>query len=218
MVIQKRPIAGLAAALLLAGAVTACGSASAQPPPQCTPTYVYSHVKNQGSALYVLDVETDYNGTSQAEPFTPIDKRSGSFSIEDSTASVTRVDADVDAVGQVSDLDSEFAEMPQPEASAAFSYVQGTDHSVQTTTSLTIGSTVRLDVPPGATGYALFGVVVKITNGNVRSSNCPSLQQNSHETVILPEESEWCTWIRGPDVFTDGGRSHCVVVAYDLAH
>jgi hypothetical protein len=219
MAIQRRPFTVASVALLLfplCAAVAACGGGAQAV--SCTPTYVYSNVKSQGSALYVVDIETDYNGSPGDESATFSDQRTGSFTIEDSSSTVIRADATVDDNGQVTNADSEFSPMSGAQASAAFSYVHGTDHSVKTSTSLSITNTPQVeDIPPGATAYGLFGVVVKITNGDLISTNCPSLEQNSHETVLLPQESEWCTWIRGPDEFTDGGQSHCVVVADGLA-
>lgn len=57
---------------------------------------------------------------------------------------------------------------------------------------------------------------MKVTNGNLQST-CAGVTQNNNQTVIVPEQYETCTWTRGPDVFTSGGVSPCVVVAYDLA-
>lgn len=220
MMIRTRSLTVIASALLLpllSVTISGCSGTPAQAAP-CNPTYVYSHVKDQGSALYVIDIETDHNGTTGNETYELNDTRTGSFSIEDSVASVTQVSASLNAYGQVVGVGPGFTAMGSAQASAAYSYVHATDNSVKTTTSLSVGSTVSLTVPPGATGYGLFGVVVKVTNGDVKSTNCPSLQQDSHETVILPEEVEWCTWVRGPDEFADGGLSPCVVVGYDLAH
>src|ERR1022692_147400 len=123
MMIQARPFTGIAVALLLSATISACGSSPAPPQPQkCTPTYVYSNVKTQGSALYVIDIETDHNGTAQSETYELNDTRSGSFAIENSTVSVTHVNASVDALGQLTDVGAGFVAMGSAQASAAYDH------------------------------------------------------------------------------------------------
>src|SRR5690242_9408972 len=91
-------VAVIAAGLPLVAGISACGGAAQAKTIPCKPTYAYSNVKNQGSALYVIDVETDHNGTSRGETFALSNTRTSSFAIEDSTVSVTRFRASIDVL------------------------------------------------------------------------------------------------------------------------
>jgi hypothetical protein len=202
--------------VLLASALPACSSPPAKP--ACTPTYVYSGVKTHGSALNVVDLETEYNGSATAETFTLNDTHGSSVAIEDSTETASPADAMFSDSAPITEDDPEFAPVTAAQSAAIYNSVSQTDSSVRTEASQTTGSQVQITVPAGATAYGLFGVVMDVTSGDLHAKSCPSLAQASQETVIIPEEYEWCTWTRGPDEFTDGGLSPCVVVAYDLKH
>jgi hypothetical protein len=204
--------------LLAAAALSACGGSAAPPKAAtCVPTYVYSNVKSEGSALDVVDLETADNATNSSEIFTLTESRTAAVSIQDSTINYTRKYAEVSGTG-IAAIPAPYDALGVVKARAVYNSVHETDSAVNMTSTVTTGSQVQLPVPAGATAYGLFGVVMKVTRGNLKSLNCPSLTQDSAETVILPEEYEWCTWVRGPDEFAAGGLSPCVVVAYDLAH
>jgi hypothetical protein len=212
----KRTLSATVGMLLLSSAALS-GCAGKPKPAACKPTYVYNNVKDQGSALDVLDLETAFNGTGQSEDLSLTAQHSHSVSVEESNSTVTTFHAAVNGSAALVAVAGVFDVAAQGRAQAVYDRVHETDSAVTISSSLSTGSVVHLTVAPGATAYGLFGVVMKVTNGDLQSTNCTGAALDSHETFIIPTEYEWCTWTRGPDDFTDGGLSPCVVVAYDLS-
>jgi hypothetical protein len=226
----RHALAAVFGALVLASTLTGCITIGAQAQstfagagvaasssPSCTPTVVYNHIKDEGSALDVVDIQTAYNGTDSPEPFTLTSENSHTVSIQETTANTTGFTAEV---GGSAGFTTPVKWLPSAsvQAQAIYRTVHQTDSTVQQDATVSAGSAIQMSIPAGATGYGLLGVVMKITRGDLHSAGCAEVASTRLETVIIPTEYEWCTFVRGPDEFTAGGSgsSQCRVVAYDL--
>jgi len=205
----------IASALIGSALVPACGSASAVP--ACIPKFVYSKVTNLGPGFDVLDEEIHTNAGGAPEKFTFISQHGQTVSIEESTINGFDVHAQVGQSGLEVAPESS-TPLPAEAGQAVFDYVHETDNSVQTASTLNVGSRVTTTIPPGATGYALYGVIVDITHGTLQQQGCTPMAEVGKQTILLPVSYYSCSWTRGPDEFSDGGQvpPQCgKVTAYD---
>jgi hypothetical protein len=215
---RKTVIPGIAALALLGSALlSGCGGTAAALPAPCIPNFVYSKVTNLGPGFDVIDEEVHTNAGGAPQTFTFTSQHGGIVSIEESTINGYDVHAQVDQYGLEVDPES-MTPLSSEAAHAVYDYVHQTDTSVQMESTLLVGSTATTTIPPGATGYALYGVIVDVTHGTLQQRSCAPMSGNGPQTVLLPISYYSCSWTRGPDEFTDGGQVPTVcgkVIAYD---
>ncbi|GCE09538.1 hypothetical protein [Dictyobacter aurantiacus] len=198
------------------------GNARATATPTCQPTYVYDQVQNQGEALDVVDFESAYNGTANKEIFTLSASHSASVSISTSDTKIEKFRAEVQAGIEASadaPLFNGAANLEvtaEAQADAIYESVHRVSNTVSKIQTSTTGSLIQLTIPPMSRGYGLYGAMVKITSGHLYSNNCGTPDDQGTISAIIPERFEWCTWTRGPNLFSDGGQGPCDVVAYNL--
>lgn len=219
---MRRQLAILGAAICALPGIevlTACGGGgpAALPPPPCVPSFVYSSVRTFGVGFDVVDQESETNAGSTPVTYTLTSQHGRTISIEESTVNGFSVSAWIGEAGlKVNPVSTK--PLSAQASEAVFNYVHKTDSSVRQNFSVQAGAQVSMTVPPGATGYALYGAFVKVTRGTLQSSGCTTVTDNGTETTLVPISYHYCTWTRGPDVFTIGGqvpRSCGTIVAYD---
>jgi hypothetical protein len=218
---MRRQLATLGTAICLMPStvlLTACGGGPAAiPPPPCIPSFVYSAAQTFGVGFDVVDQESETNAGSTPVTYSLTSQHGRAISIEETTVNGFSIGAQVDEAGlKVNPVSTK--PLSAQASQAVFNYVHQTDSSVRETFSVQAGAQVCMTVPPGATGYALYGAFVKVTRGTLQASGCTSVTQNGIETYLVPISYHYCTWTRGPDVFTIGGQvpSSCgTIVAYD---
>lgn len=217
--LRQLVIAGVATCALLGGALlTACGGGSqALAPPPCVPSFVYSNAHTLGDGFYVIDQESEANAGSTPVSYTFTSQHGRTVAIEESTVNGFSVHAQIDEAGlKVNPMSTK--PLSAQASQAVFSYVHQTDSSVRQEFSVQAGAQVTMTIPPGATGYALYGAIVKVTRGTLQAGGCATVTRNGKETILVPISYHTCTWTRGPDVFTAGGQvpSSCgTIVAYN---
>jgi hypothetical protein len=216
--VRRMVVPGITLGALLCGvSLSACGSASAAPQPPCVPKFIYSKITNLGPGFDVIDEEVHTNAGSQPETFTFYSQHGQKVSIEESTMNGFNVDAQIDASGLEVDPEST-TPLATEAAQAVFDSVHETVNSVQTEYTVNVGSQVSSTIPPGATGYALYGIIVDVARGTLKQEGCVPMSVDGKHTVLLPVSYYSCSWSRGPDEFADGGQvpSQCgKVIAYD---
>ncbi|MEY9874687.1 hypothetical protein ABH931_004187 [Streptacidiphilus sp. MAP12-33] len=198
-------------ATTLAATLCGCGGSGAAAAAGCAPTHVYTNVKDDGTALAVVDAEMTENNNGSAESWKVDARHDQTLTIEHSTSTTEKVHAAVAGQALVVGA-SPFVPVAEGEATAVFDYERRTDSSVTRTSTESSNTEITVTVPPGATGYALYGVVMKWTTGDLRTTGCGGKGSDTAGTYLLPEAHAWCTWTRGPDLFTDGDESPCTVV------
>jgi hypothetical protein len=68
----------------------------------------------------------------------------------------------------------------------------------------------------------LYGAEVQVFRGVLVSSGCSLPTQRTAEKVFVPIDYYYCSFFRGPDMFTDGGygtagsSGNCQIINYDL--
>lgn len=202
--------------LLILFPMLGCGDDSSQTQaPSCTPKYVYDQVKDGGEALEVLDFESAYNGTANNADFTLTATHSASVSISRSDTQIQKFHAEVKGEAPIL-TGNAFVPVAVVQANAIYDSIHQQTESVSKTMTSTTGSNIRLTIPPMSKGYGIYGVVVKITSGHLYSQNCTNHDDVGNISTIIPEHFDWCTWTRGPTLFTEGGQGPCLVVAYNL--
>ncbi|MFF3109026.1 hypothetical protein ACFVSN_07555 [Kitasatospora sp. NPDC057904] len=212
-----RPAGGAAPLLVTVALLTplvGCSSSghAAAPPPKCDTSYVYTNVKDGGTALEVVDAQMSQNQTGSTETWSVSTTREQTLSIQESESTTVKAHVAVAGTALVTGA-SAFVPAAEGQANAVFDYEHRTDSSVSRTSSKSTNTKVAIQVPPGTTAYALYGVVMKWTTGTVRTDACGgSTGGGETKTFILPEAYTWCSWFVGPDSFTDGNQSPCEVV------
>ena len=208
----------VACALLGSTLLAACGSStSSARQATCVPSFVYFNARAVGDGFDVVDQESETNAGSSPVTYTLVSKHGRTISTEESTVNGFSVHAQMDDAGLKVDPMST-KPLSAEAGQAVFNYVHQTDSSVQQQFSVQAGAQVTMTVPPGATGYALYGAIVKVTRGTLQADGCATVSKDGAQTVLVPISYHYCTWTRGPDEFTAGGQvpSSCgTIVAYD---
>jgi len=225
---QTVPVA--AACMALAVLLPACSAASPSnpapslppvptPTAKCSPTFVYDNVKDQGTALDVLDVETAYNGTANSAPFTLTSSHSHSVSIQASAQTITRFRAELDG-GAVVVAPIPWDPVGYVAGQVIYNVLHQSNSSIQEQASVSAGSSITITIPPGAKGYGLYGIMMDVTQGDLSSEGCADLAQDIPETILAPTQYEWCVFTEGPDTFPEGGygSSSCLVIGNQEGH
>lgn len=218
--IRRPGIMGIAVCSLLGSTfLSACGGGGAAAIPQapCVPRLVYSNVHTLGDGFYVIDQESETNAGTSPVTYTLISQHGRQVTIEESTVNGFSLHAQMDEAGlKVNPMSTK--PLSAQADQAVFNYVHQTDSSVRQEISVLAGAHVTMTVPPGATGYALYGAFVKVTRGTLQAGGCATTSKSGRETTLVPISYHSCTWTRGPDVFTIGGQvpSSCgTIVAYN---
>jgi len=203
---------------VIAGAAAGGGNGAATPPP-CTRTVAFGHVSDSGTALDVTDVETAINDTDNPATDTLTNQHSRTVSIEQTNKSVSSFTASVSVRAGFS-LPVKWLPSASIQAQAIYTTMHETDSAVQQTVSATAGSQLQITIPVGATGYVLYGVDVQVVRGVLQSSGCSSPAQKTPLTIFIPLHDGYCTFVRGPDQFTDGGygtdlAGNCQIINYE---
>jgi hypothetical protein len=228
---------GIAICASLIAVLTGCGSGPAVPSdavpagaaaggngaataPSCTPTVVFGHVTDVGTALDVTDIETAINDTDNTATFTLTNQHSKTVSIEETTKRVSSFTASVSATVGFS-LPIKWLPSASITAAAAYTTIHETDSTVQQAVGVTAGSQLQITIPADATGYVLYGVDVQVVHGVLQSSGCSSFPQQTSEAAFIPMHFGYCAFVRGPDQFTNGGygtdlAGNCQIINYDL--
>jgi hypothetical protein len=232
MVTLRRMLLGSTACLVALGALAGCGSGGgavadeeaaggvgpATSPPSCTPAVTFSDLENKGTGLYVINAVKSNNGGYTTQTFTVTNDRSATISIEQTVEKST-----TETVELAGGLDLSIGEWLKVGASvtrtAIYTATQEIDSTVQQEVSINSGSSVQIPVPPGATGYVLYGVDMLIVHGTLKSAGCGAEPTKVPDTVIVPLGYDYCTLVRGPDIFTDGGSGassspDCKIIGY----
>jgi len=205
----------------VASAGAAGGGNGATTTPTCERTYVFHRVTDVGTALDVTDVQTTaQNYTGAAETLEVRDSHTTMVSIEQTTKSVSSFTASLSEQAGFSSP-TKWRVSASVQAEQILKVVYETDSIVQQAVTVSEGSNVWITVPAGATGYVLYGVEVLVVRGVMRSSGCSLPAQRTLETVFVPMSYSYCSFVRGPDEFTDGGygtagsSSNCQVINYE---
>lgn len=184
--------------------------APSPPPASCQLQYVYDHVVNGGQVQEVVDTEANYNGTSQAQNMQFIATKSQTVTVSQSTLSIQQfqAQAELNGIAIVDDA------VVHAQAEAIYDSVHEINNSVVMTKTATIGNQFNVVVGSWTWGYGNYGVYVQVASGHLYSQNCPGqFKDLGNVLTFTPIRVGWCVWVRGPNLFTDGGQSPCPTIS-----
>lgn len=180
--------------------------------PSCHPTYVYDNLANKGQAIEVLDFESDYNGTSNAQTYAFTVSRTQSIAISQSKTDIQTVHIEANGSAIVGGSTINVDALGTAQVDAVYNSVQQFNSSIEKTVTTSIADEAKLTVPPMVWANGIYGVFVQIVSGHLYSDNCPHHDDFGNITTLSPYKHGWCTWTRGPNVFTGGGQGPCLII------